>query len=136
MKNNGNWFKNLLNKLRIGMTRFMQGRYGLDRLNSVLLWISVGMAVIAMLVSGLVGLVFTLLAYVLMGIAIFRALSRNTYQRYRENRWFLLQWDRIRDREHKYYSCPKCRQPVRVPRGKGKIAITCPKCKERFIKNT
>ena len=136
MKNSGNWFKNLLNKLRTGMNRFMQGRYGMDRLNSVLLWVSVGMAVIAMVVSGLVGLVFTLLAYTLMGIAIFRALSHNTYKRYRANRWFLLQWDRIRDRKNKYFHCPKCRQPVRVPRGKGKIAITCPKCKERFIKNT
>lgn len=136
MKNSGNWFKNLLQKISNGMNRFMQGRYGLDRLNSVLLWISVGMAVIAMLLSGVLGLVFTLLAYALMGLAIFRALSHNTYKRYRENRWFLMQWDRIKDREHRYYTCPKCRQSVRVPKGKGKIAITCPKCKERFIKKT
>lgn len=114
----------------------MQGRYGLDRLNSVLLWVSVALAVIAMILSGIVGLVFTLLAYVLMGVAIFRALSHNTYKRYRENRWFLLQLDRIKDREHRYYTCPKCRQSVRVPKGKGKIAITCPKCKEKFIKKT
>lgn len=136
MKNSGNWVKNLLQKISNGMNRFMQGRYGLDRLNSVLLWISVGMAVIAMLLSGVLGLVFTLLAYALMGLAIFRALSHNTYKRYRENRWFLMQWDRIKDREHRYYTCPKCRQSVRVPKGKGKIAITCPKCKERFIKKT
>lgn len=136
MKNSGNWFQNLLQKTRTGMNRFMQGRYGLDRFNSVLLWISVAMAVIAMLLSGVVGLVLTLLAYALMGLAIFRALSRNTYRRYRENRWFLMQWDRIMDREHRYYTCPKCRQSVRVPKGKGKIAITCPKCKERFIKKT
>ena len=136
MKNSGNWFKNLLQKLRTGLDRFMQGRYGLDRLNSVLLWVSVALAVIAMILSGIPGLVFTMLAYMLMGIAVFRALSRNTYKRYRENRWFLMQWDRLKDREHKYYTCPKCRQSVRVPRGKGKIAITCPKCKERFIKKT
>ena len=45
-------------------------------------------------------------------------------------------FEKLKDREHRYYACPKCRQPVRVPRGKGKIAITCPKCKERFIKKT
>lgn len=128
--------KNFFAKLRIGINRFMQGRYGQDRLNSTLLWISVALAVISMILPGVLGLVLTLLAYTLMGIAIFRALSHNTYKRYRENRWFLLQLDRLKDREHRYFSCPKCRQSVRVPRGKGKIAITCPKCKERFIKNT
>ena len=128
--------KNLIQKLRARLNRFMQGRYGMDKLNSLLLWVSVGMAVIAMILSGPVGLVFTLIAYTLMGIAIFRALSRNTYRRYRENRWFLMQRDRIRDRDHRYYACPKCRQPVRVPKGKGKIAITCPKCREKFIKKT
>ena len=40
--------------------------------------------------------------------------------------------DRIKDREHRYFDCAKCRQLVRVPRGKGKIMITCPKCKEKF----
>ena len=128
--------KNLLQKLRTVLDRFMQGRYGMDRLNSVLLWVSVGVAVVAMILSGLVGLVFTLLAYSLMGIAIFRALSRNTYKRYRENRRFLQLWDQMKDREHRYYTCPKCRQTVRVPRGRGKINIRCPKCSERFIKTT
>ena len=128
--------KNLLQKLRTVLDRFMQGRYGMDRLNSVLLWVSVGVAVVAMILSGLVGLVFTLLAYSLMGLAIFRALSHNTYKRYRENRRFLQLWDQMKDREHRYYTCPKCRQSVRVPKGKGKIAITCPKCREKFIRKT
>lgn len=128
--------KNFLQKLRAGLDRFMQGRYGLDRMNSVLLWTSVILAVVAMILPGVAGLVFTLLAYLLMGIAIFRALSRNTYKRYRENRWFLMQCDRLKDRDHRYYTCPQCRQSVRVPKGKGKIAITCPKCKEKFIKKT
>ena len=128
--------KNLLFKLRTWMDRFMQGRYGMDRLSSVLLWISVALAVLAMFLPGFVGLILTLLSYTLMGIAVFRALSHNTYKRYRENRWFLSHWGRLKDREHRYYNCPKCRQSVRVPKGKGKIAITCPKCKEKFIKKT
>ena len=61
---------------------------------------------------------------------------REDYKRYSENRKFLLMIDRIKDRSHRYYACPKCRQTVRVPRGKGKIAITCPKCREKFIKKT
>lgn len=117
------------------MNRFMQGRYGQDRLNSTLLWVSVALAVLSMFL-GTLGVLLTLIAYTLMGVAIFRALSHNTYKRYRENRWFLLQMDRLKDRNHKYFSCPKCRQSVRVPKGKGKIAITCPKCKEKFIKKT
>ena len=128
--------KNFFAKLRTAMSRFMQGRYGQDRLNSTLLWVSVALAVIAMILPGVLGLPFTLVAYSLMGIAIFRALSHNTYKRYRENRWFLMQMDKLKDREHRYFSCPKCRQSVRVPKGKGKISITCPKCREKFIRKT
>ena len=84
----------------------------------------------------IVDLALSLLSYVLMIWAIFRTFSRNTYKRYQENRRFLLFLDRIKDREHKYFHCPKCRQPVRVPKGKGKIAISCPKCREKFIRKS
>ena len=80
--------------------------------------------------------VFWALSYALMFWAIFRALSRNTYKRYQENRKFLLIFDRLKDRNNRYFDCPKCRQTVRVPRGKGKISITCPRCKEKFIRKT
>ena len=73
---------------------------------------------------------------VLLGWALFRTLSRNTYKRYQENRKFLQIFDRLKDRQHRYFDCPKCRQTVRVPRGKGKIAISCPKCGEKFIRKT
>ena len=128
--------KNFFQKLRVATNRFMQGRYGLDRLNSTMLWISVGLAVMAMILSGIPGLVLTLISYALMGIAIFRALSHNTYKRYQENRRFLAWRSRCKDRSHKYFRCPRCRQQTRVPKGKGKIAITCPKCKEKFIRKT
>ena len=124
MKGIGNWLR-----------RFMAGRYGTDKLNSVILWTGVAL-VVAALGAPLPNLLLHMLAYVLMGIAIFRTFSRNTYKRYRENWRFLMLIDRIKDREHKYFDCPRCHQPVRVPRGKGKIAITCPKCKEKFIKKT
>ena len=86
--------------------------------------------------KGIKDLILTLGSYATLIIALVRCFSRNTYKRYQENRRFLLLMDRIKDRNNRYYSCPKCRQTVRVPKGKGKIAITCPKCREKFIKKT
>lgn len=40
------------------------------------------------------------------------------------------------DKNHKIFQCGKCGQMIRVPKGKGKIAITCPSCKQEFIKRT
>lgn len=126
-----------LQKLSAGMSRSMAGRYGMDKLNSVLLWTSVAVVFIGLFLPWpLLRLGMTALAYLIMAWAIYRTFSRQTYKRYRENRRFLLILDRIKDREHKYFDCPRCHQPVRVPRGKGKIAITCPKCKEKFVKKT
>ena len=85
---------------------------------------------------------------VLFLYSLFRIYSRNISKRYAENQKFLavteaprrylkllkLQW---RDREYsRYYICPKCKQQIRVPKGKGRIEIRCPKCSERFIKKT
>ena len=126
-----------MDKLRKFLRQFMAGRYGTDKLNSVILWTGVTVVVVALFVPApLPNLLLHLLAYVLMGIAIFRTFSRQTYKRYQENRKFLVLLDRIKDRDHRYYTCPRCQQTVRVPRGKGKIAISCPKCKEKFIKKT
>lgn len=123
----------MVDRIKQALQRFMMGRYGTDKLN---MWI-LGAGLILCLISvfipfPFVDLALTVASYGLMIWAIFRTFSRNTYKRYRENRRFLMFLDRIKDREHKYFDCPKCRQPVRVPKGKGKIVITCPKCKERF----
>lgn len=83
-----------------------------------------------------VNLLLLLLSYGLMIWAIWRTLSRNTYKRYQENRRFLQITGRLKDRQNRYFDCPKCRQMVRVPRGKGKISITCPRCHEKFIRKT
>lgn len=126
-----------VDRLRAGCRNFMAGRYGTDKLNMYILGTGVALCVICLFVRlPLVNLALTAGSYVLMFWAIFRCFSRNTYKRYQENRKFLLFLDRVKDRKHKYFTCPKCRQPVRVPRGKGKIAISCPKCKEKFIRKT
>ena len=126
-------FKNL----RSALARFMEGRYGTDKLNMAILAVGLVLCLLAIVLPfPWLDLVFTVLSYVLMGIVIFRMLSRNTYKRYQENRRYLRFRERLRDREHRYYDCPRCRQSIRVPRGKGKISISCPKCKEQFIKKT
>ena len=137
MGGNGGKFRNFMNRIGIGLGRFMSGRYGTDKLNTVILITGVICCLVAMFVhSAVVTLILTMISYGMMFWALFRTMSRNTYKRYQENRRFLMFLDRIKDRQHRYFVCPRCRQPVRVPKGKGKIAITCPKCKEKFIKKT
>ena len=130
-------FRQFFQRLTFGLRNFMVGRYGTDKLNMVIL--SAGLVVC--LISGFfdsaqMHLLLTGISYALMIWALFRSFSRNTYKRYQENRKYLMLMDRLKDRQHRYFTCPKCRQTVRVPRGKGKVAITCPRCKERFIKKS
>jgi DNA-directed RNA polymerase subunit RPC12/RpoP len=128
--------------------RFMQGRYGsygADSLNRFLL----AGALVAMIVS-----LFTRWN-VLYGIALaaliysyFRMLSRNYTRRYAENQVFLKYTMGIRRfftkqknvmsqrKTHHIYKCPGCKQKIRVPKGKGKIAVRCPKCGMEFIKKS
>ena len=136
MGNIGLWLKqagaSFLNMLR----RFMAGRYGHDRLNLTMLVVGCVLCFVQIFVPAGIGVILTIVSEALLILSLFRCFSRNTYKRYNENRKFLLMVDRIKDRAHRYYACPKCRQTVRVPRGKGKIAITCPKCREKFVKKT
>ena len=120
-------------KLGNWLRQAFAGRYGVDQLSLAILVLD--------LILCLVG-TFTrngwlnLLAYIPMVLVLYRMLSKNTYRRYQENRRFLQLVDRIKDRKNRYFKCPKCKQLVRVPRGKGKISITCPRCKEKFVKKT
>ena len=130
-------FRQFLYRLSAGFRQFMTGRYGTDKLGMTLLGAALAMSLLgAFIHNPVTNLLLTLAYYGLMFWALFRMFSRNTYARYEENRKFLRFFDRLKDREHCYFNCPKCRQTVRVPRGKGKIAITCPKCREKFIKKT
>ena len=136
MNNIGNRLRQAGMNIIGAMQRFMAGRYGNDRLNITLLAVGCVLCFVQMFVPSGAGFVLTILSEVLLILSLFRCFSRNTYKRYNENRKFLLLIDRIKDRDHRYYACPKCRQTVRVPKGKGKISITCPKCREKFIKKT
>ena len=131
------WFRQFTAKLAARFRNFMMGRYGTDRLNMAILGVGLVASLLSVLIKfAPVNLALFALSYGMMFWAIFRTLSRNTYKRYQENRKFLQLTGRMKDREHRYFDCPKCRQMVRVPRGKGKISITCPRCREKFVKKT
>ena len=130
-------FRQFMAKLSASFRAFMAGRYGTDRLNMVILTAGLVVCLVSAFIKApMVNLLLTAISYALMIWAIFRSFSRQTNKRYQENRKFLQFFDRLKDRDHRYFDCPKCRQVVRVPRGKGKISITCPRCREKFIKKT
>lgn len=124
------------------MRRFMYGRCGVDQLNIFLLIAAVVLNVISLLLTRLgavcaaIGVVVNLLAYGVLIWYLFRFFSRNLEKRILENRHFLAWRSRLTDRQNRYYRCPNCKQTVRVPRGRGKICIKCPKCSEKFIRKS
>lgn len=125
--------------------QFMTGRYGVDQLSRLLLGISVVFCVISLFSRWNL---FYFLAIALLGYTYYRMFSRNVAKRYAENQKFLNARYRLivkkdqrkrqfaQRKEYRFYRCPGCRQKVRVPRGKGRISITCPKCRTEFIKKS
>ena len=133
----GAFFRNLFRNLQYRTAQFMQGRYGMDKLNIAILLLSLLVSILSSLMRGALScLILAALSYALMILAIFRCLSRNTYRRYNENSRYLLFVNCLKDRQHRYFRCPKCRQMARVPRGKGKISISCPRCGEKFVRKS
>ena len=137
------------------LRRFMEGRYGADELNRflticgwVLLLLGFVLSAFDDRAATVAGSVLVTLSWALLIYSLFRTFSRRTQERAAENyRYFVcknkvLGWFRLlkkrwqERRTHRYFRCPRCRATVRVPKGKGKIRITCPKCKNQFIKKT
>ncbi len=131
--------------MRRRLEQFMQGRYGVDELTKFLMAI----CLILLLVN-----TFTRqqllywLALLLIGYCYFRMFSRNISGRSAENQKYLSWTAGIRQsfaktknrvaqsRDYHIYKCPSCGQKIRIPRGKGKICITCPKCRHEFEKRS
>ena len=135
-------FRSMLQRFSDAVRRFMYGRYGVDQLNIFLIVSAVVLNLISLILSRLgavcavIGMLVTLLSYVLLFWYLFRVFSRNLEKRHLENRRYLTWKSRILDRQNRYYRCPNCKQTVRVPKGRGKICIKCPKCSEKFIRKT
>ena len=142
--------------------QFMQGRNGVDELSKFLNRVGLGCLLLAIISSILTvafanhamkaAVVFRILYFVLYGIglalfiwAYFRIFSRNVAKRQKENTRYLYRVQRIkrffagkkqqwRERKtYKYFKCPQCKQRMRAPRNKGKIRVTCSKCKNVFV---
>lgn len=125
--------------MREKLQRFMMGRYGTDDFSKFLSIIVIILCVIDILFID--SLAYYLCTLALISYLYFRMFSRNINKRYRENQLYLTIKNRItrkwRQRKtHHIYKCPTCRQKIRIPRGKGRICITCPKCKTEFTKTS
>ena len=131
--------------MRDKLYRFMQGRNGMDELARMQSWLVLILLLVGMFTR--IGL-FSFVALILMIYMYFRVFSRNTSKRYEENQKYLnfrynrtVSWKRFKKRigqarDYRLFKCPMSKQEVRVPRGHGKIEITCPKCREKFIRRT
>ena len=133
--------KQLAQKLQ----QFMVGRYGNDEFT---LFLSIAGLILGLLANfKYLGFLYYIGA-ILIFFSLFRTLSKNYNARRNELNWYLL-WsakpkaeiklliNRIQEREtHKYFKCKKCKAVLRVPKGRGKIEITCPKCRAKVIKKT
>lgn len=128
--------------MKYKIAAFFAGRNGVDELSKATLWTSVILALVSCVVP--VKWLSSLLYCVsLVGLfySYYRMLSKKLAQRQSENRAFLnrkrilrQQWDQRKT--HRFYRCPKCRTTLRVPKGKGKISITCRSCGEKLIRKT
>ena len=132
-------------RMRERMQGFMAGRYGTDQLSKLILWISLACLAVSMFTRLNV---FYILGLVLLIYTYYRMFSRNVAKRYAENQKYLQMTSKFRLRfnkeknlmkqrkTHHIYSCPGCGQKVRIPSGKGKIEIECPKCHTKFVKRS
>lgn len=131
--------------MREKMRKFMTGRYGVDQLSRFLLLLAV---IVSLFSLFFIRNILSVVSLILLLLCNYRMLSRNFNRRYRENNIYLSIKNRIGTgfRKQKYrteqrkvfhiYRCPKCRQKIRIPRGKGRIRISCPKCRTEFIKKS
>ncbi len=131
--------------MRDKFMRFMQGRYGTDALSKFLVIAGVILAVVS---SATHVRVLYMIAWIMIIWSYFRMFSKDYSRRSAENRWYLNKTYKIRSKfaglknrmaqskDYHIYKCPSCKQKIRIPRGKGKIEIRCPKCSTTFIKRS
>lgn len=130
--------------------RFFSNRYGNDELNMTVMAIALLVGIISAFTKGMTFLIFALTQALLLCFWFLRFFSKNRFARNSENQKFLRLclyfrdffkgikpfFKRMTDFEHKYFKCPRCKSRLRVPRGRGIITITCPRCRHRFDKKS
>ena len=131
-------------KIGNALSRFMYGRNGFDQLGIAMLWLSIILDIVAIFVKSTLLDAAGLAIWV---IVLFRIFSKNLAKRRDENSAYLrFVWQlknkhrnykqRRQDTDHKYFTCKSCKTVCRVPVGKGKIRITCPKCGNKIDAKT
>lgn len=127
------------------LNKFMYGRAGGDHFSIFLLLFSVVITLIGRIFGFLI---IETLSYIPLLFGVFRMFSKNIQKRRMENYKFMMKISPLYQRFHKLltrfkYSkthklmpCTACKSMLRVPKNKGKIKITCPSCKTRFIRKT
>ena len=129
--------------MREKFQKFMQGRYGVDAFSKFLLGATLVLWVINIVADSRMINTWALL---LLIYSYYRMFSKDINKRYQVNQKFLALKSKLLARfkseksqmherkTHHIYKCPTCKQKIRIPRGKGRICITCPKCKTEFTK--
>lgn len=132
-------------RVREKMQQFMYGRYGADQLSRVYFGVTLVLLVLSLFTHWTF---FYVAGLILLIYSYYRMFSKNVKkmgaqnQRYLNWRYGLAvgrQKRRVRREQRKvyhFYKCPQCRQQVRVPKGHGRICITCPKCRMEFIRRS
>ncbi len=136
----------MFQRFRNTVARFMLGRYGNDGFNRFLFWLYFVIWVISQFFRRtLWGIAFAILLWGVLGVLLFRTLSRNIPRRQAEERWFLGWWHptkrwfghqftRLRDiRRFRYRRCPSCRAMLRLPIKRGRRTVTCHRCHGQFM---
>ena len=129
-------------KMQNALIRFMYGRNGLDQLNRFLFWVVLILDIASIFLARSESPIWSVVSLIVTAswlLLLFRTFSRNLPKRREENQKFVSWWWRVKsktggakarhaDKDHKYFTCKSCGAICRVPVGKGKIVITCPKC--------
>ncbi|WP_294496711.1 hypothetical protein [uncultured Gemmiger sp.] len=130
--------------MRAWFQRFMSGRYGYDQFSRFLSIFALVLLILGLFLWG----VFYYIGLAVLIYSYFRTFSRNISKRYAENEWYLRHTAGLRSwanqtrvrfaqrKTYRYFRCPHCRQAIRVPKGRGRISITCPKCQTQFIRKS
>jgi len=123
--------------LRTRLAKWMVGRNGADEMSMAAVYVALLLVIINIFAKNMV---LSIIALLLLAFAVWRMTSKNVAKRREENRAFATKMGPLRpwlrdpsaafaeNRNYKHLKCPECGQPMRVPRGKGRLRVTCPKC--------
>ncbi len=127
------------------LRKIFYGRYGIDELSLFLLVLMIVTSILSGILSNEI---LYYVSLIIMGFGYYRIFSRNHSKRIKENDWYLRKYRKLDKKlkyvikrvvdfpKYKYFNCPVCEQKIRIPRGKGKVDIKCPKCRSIFERKT